>query len=644
MQIDGASVYRNAFISGIKPDEVLSVSEWADQYRFLSQKASAEPGRWRTHRTPYLREILDCLSSASPIKSVVFMAGAQIGKSETGLNWWGYVVHHSPGPMLIVQPTVELAQKFSKQRLAPMIEDSPCLRERIAPTRTKDSSNTMQVKEFTGGIVMLTGANSAVGLRSMPIKYLFLDEIDAYPYDVDGEGDPVKLAERRTTTFARRKVYKVSTPTLRDSSRIEREYLASDQRRFYVPCPHCDNMDWIRWANIKWKDEDPKTVQLMCECCGGLIDEHHKTDMMAKGEWRATAEFDGETAGFHLSSLYSPLGWKSWREIVKEFLEAKSDPPRLKEWVNTVLGETWEESYSARLDAHALSSRCDDYSMLTVPSGALLLTAGVDVQDNRLAVVIRGWGVGEESWLINWAEIHGDPAQNEVWAQLDDLLNMDFIRDDGHKIKIRAMAIDSGGHHTHQVYAYSRKRKKNHVIPIKGSSVAGKTALGKPSKVDLNHKNQVIKRGVELWLIGVDTIKGLIYSRLKKTEDGDGTYHWPQGLDNQYFDQLTAEKQSTKYVNGFPKRVWTKKSGARNEALDCEVYAYAALQYFYTRVNAANIWNKLADLYNNKPLVKQENPVKVDMPEPVKEEVSVMVEQRKKKTISRRNGGFVGNW
>lgn len=637
-----ADVYRLAFLAGLKPDPLLTVSQWSDEHRHLSQKAASEPGRWRTSRTPYLKEIMDCLSPSSPVQRVVFMKGAQVGGTEAGNNWLGYVIHHAPGPMLMVQPTVDMAKKLSKQRLAPMIDESPVLRDRIAPSRERDSGNTMLVKEFMGGVLLITGANSATGLRSMPIRYLFLDEVDSYPGDVDGEGDPVQLAEKRTTTFARRKIFLVSTPTIRDVSRIEKEYEASDKRRFYVPCPHCGNMDWMRWANVKWDNDDPRTARLACEACGSLIDEHHKNQMMIAGEWRATAPGNG-TAGFHLSSLYSPLGWKSWADIVREFLEAKNDPPLLKAWVNTVLGETWEETYSAKIGAEAVSERAEDYSLLTVPDGGLLLTAGVDVQDNRLAVVVRAWGDGEESWLVNWAEIHGDPADLSAagpWAQLDNLLQQDYMHASGQPMKIRAVAVDTGGHYTHETYLFCRARKPRHVIAVKGSSTPGRAALGKPSRQDVNYKNQTIKKGVDLWLIGTDTIKATIYGRLKNSGKGAGVYHFPLGVAGEYFRQLTSEKQITKYIRGFPKREWIKKDGARNEALDCEVYAYAALQYFYTRVNRATLWLQLKQILSKVDASQAPKPKESEPPDNA---VSV-AKQMRKPTISRRRPSFVKGW
>jgi phage terminase large subunit GpA-like protein len=253
-----SNAWREGFLEGLRPEQPLTVSEWADRYRKLSSKASAEPGPWRTDRTPYLREPMDCLSTESAVQRVVMMFAAQTGKTEAGSNWLGYVIDHAPGPMLCVQPTIEMAKRLSKQRLESMITETPVLSAKIAPARSRDSGNTMFSKEFSGGIMLMAGANSATGLRSAPCRYLFCDEVDAFPADVDGEGDPVSLAERRTTTFARRKILLTSTPTVKDFSRIEAEYERSDQRRFYVPCPSCGAMEWLKWGQLKWTDGRPK--------------------------------------------------------------------------------------------------------------------------------------------------------------------------------------------------------------------------------------------------------------------------------------------------------------------------------------------------------------------------------------------------
>jgi phage terminase large subunit GpA-like protein len=572
------------------------VSEWADRYRKLSSKASAEPGPWRTNRTPYLREPMDCLSSNSPVQRVVMMFAAQTGKTEAGSNWLGYVIDHAPGPMLCVQPTVEMAKRLSKQRLESMITDTPCLAAKIAPSRARDSGNTMFSKDFSGGIMLLTGANSSTGLRSAPCRYLFADEVDAYPSDVDGEGDPVALAERRTTTFARRKILLTSTPTVKDFSRIEAEYLRSDQRRFYVPCPSCGGMQWLQWPRLKWDAKRPGDVRYQCEHCGERFEENHKPAMLAAGEWRATAPSDGRTAGFQLSGLYSPLGWCSWEQLVDDFLRAKSDAPALKAFVNTRLAETWEEDYAAAVSADGLMTKRLAYESGTCPDGVVLLTCGVDVQDNRLAVSVWGWGEGETGWLIWHQELMGDPTQTEVWGQLDQVLVTEWATAAGKVLKVSQVAVDSGGHCTHEVYRYVRDRVRQNVVAIKGSSRRNSPAVGKGSKVDVSWQGRVLKRGVTLYQLGTDTIKTTLFGRLRHNEAGGvGTLHFGMAADEEYFRQLTSERQALRYHRGFPIREWVKKAGDRNEALDCVVYAYAAMLLFSRRMNRATMWQQLAD-------------------------------------------------
>ncbi|MBO4405625.1 MAG: phage terminase large subunit family protein, partial [Alphaproteobacteria bacterium] len=283
--------FLKSFERGIKPDSVISVSDWADANRVLSRTASSEPGRFRTSRTPYLKEIMDALSPSSPYEKVVFMKGAQIGGTEAGNNWIGYMIDQAPGPMLVVQPTVEMGKRWSKGRLAPLIEDTPCLRDKVKDPRTRDSGNTVQSKEFPGGQVVITGANSAVGLRSMPVKYLFLDEVDAYPPDADSEGDPLTLAIQRTATFTRRKIFIVSTPTIQGLSRIEKEFSETDQRYYFVPCPFCDGYQTLKWENIHYDQIDSK-VSYVCEFCKEHIDERYKTEMLRKGEWRPQRQHD----------------------------------------------------------------------------------------------------------------------------------------------------------------------------------------------------------------------------------------------------------------------------------------------------------------------------------------------------------------
>jgi len=628
--------YEAAFYEGLKPDRDLTVWEWADEHRYLSSKASAEPGKWRTDRTPYLREIMTVLSSNDPTQRVVFMKSAQIGGTEVGNCWLGYIVHHSPGPVLYVMPTVEIAEKASKQRIAPMIEESPVLKELIAPARSRDSGNSLLTKEFRGGVLMLTGANSAAGLRSMPIKTLFCDELDAWPLDVEGEGSPLALAEKRTTTFARRKIFLVSTPTLADTSRISIEYERSDKRRYFVPCPHCGHMQWLRWRGydndatggrakeyrLVWADDGKTKAAYICEECGSYIEERHKTAMLRGGEWRSTAVGDGITKGYHINSLYSPAGWKAWVEILQEFEDASKDPALLKTFVNTTLGEPFEEAYSARLDAEGLAKRSGGYELLTVPAAGLVVVAGCDVQRDRVEIIQRAYGEGEQSWLVNYAVVHGDPQRPELWAQVLNVLDMEFQHESGAIVRTYAAAVDSGdGETTHAVYAFARQNRHRHILAVKGMSQAGKPVLGKPTKQDINIRKQTIKNGVELWPYGSDTAKSTIYQRLKNTEAGPGTFHWPMGLPAEYWQQLTAEKQIVRMLNGFPKRVWVKADSARNEVLDCEGMALAALQYIYTRHNRQSFWPQMrARIEKTAEKLAESAPVEAEieqMPVPV---------------------------
>jgi len=595
--LDAAAIYLEAFNAGLRPDPNITVTQWADAYRMLPKKSAAEPGKYRSSRTPYVREIMDCLSPASRVQEIVVMKGTQLGFTEIGNNWFGYVADASPGPMMMIFPTSELAKDHSKQKLQPTIQETPRLRDKVKEHRTRDSGNTIQTKEFPGGILFLSGSNSGAFFRSKSIRFLFLDDVDGFEHDIGGEGDPAELAKRRTDSYgSRKKIFEVSTPTIKGVSRIERSFLESDQRFYYVPCPHCGEYQRLLWGGpgadfgLKFtRDEHGRAiidVWYECASCHERIHESSKTDMLEKGRWIPTYP-ERQKRGYQLSSLYSPLGWVSWLQIVKEFLEAKTFKERLKVWMNTRLGEVFEEKGETH-DWLALKNRAESYHVLTVPAGGLLLTAGIDTQDNRLAVVIRAWGRGEESWLIYWGELYGNPARPEVWQELDNLLSRSFDHVSGQQLRIISAGIDSGGHHTSEVYSFAR-RKSPVVMAVKGANLRGRPIIGHPKNVDFTWKGQVIKNGVQLWNIGTDTAKWNIYSRLKITTPGPGCYHFPVGIEDDYFIQLTAEKLMTRFVKGFPLQEWVK-AGPRNEALDCEVYAYAAA----LRAGIARLdWNAL---------------------------------------------------
>ena len=572
----------------LRPPPQLTVSAWADQHRVLSTRASSEPGPWRTSRTPYLRDIMDALSAVHPARRVVFMKGAQVGASEGGNCWLGYIMHHVPAPVLAVQPTVELAKRFSRQRIDPLLAETPALRERVAPARARDSGNTMLSKEFPGGILVLTGANSAVGLRSMTARFLFLDEVDAYPGDVEGEGDPIALAEARARTFGwRRKAYLVSTPTIAGRSRIEREYQASDQRRFYLPCPHCGAMQWLRFERLIWTKSAPETVAYHCESCDGAIAEHHKTAMLAVGEWRATAvAADPHTIGFHISALYSPVGWLSWEQIARDWETAQGKPEDLKTFRNTVLGETWQDRGEAP-DWERLVERREDFCLGMVPPGALVLTAGVDVQDDRLECDVWGWAEGHTSWLVDHVVIPGSPREREPWDALAKLLARDWPRPGGGAMRIAKACVDTGGRDTAAVYGHLRRLRDPRVAPTKGVDGWNRAQpVQGPTPVDAMVDGRKLRRGLKLWTVSVSTWKADLYRRLwlgRGEADADaGTFppgwvHLPASIETEWVKQLVAEQlRTTKDKRGFARQEWAKLRD-RNEALDCAVLARAAL-------------------------------------------------------------------
>ncbi|OUS08004.1 phage tail protein [Rhodobacterales bacterium 52_120_T64] len=587
LSFGGSEDILRAWRRGMRPDPDLTVSEWADQHRWLSSRASAEPGRYRTARTPYLREIMDALSPKHPAQRISFMKAAQVGATEAGNNWIGFVIHHAPGPMLAVLPTLEMAKRSSRGRIDPLIEDSPALKERVNPARSRDAGNSMLSKEFPGGILVLTGANSATGLRSMPARYIFLDEVDAYPASADEEGDPVSLAEARTTTFAhRRKVFMVSTPTIKGLSRIEREYEASDQRRYFVPCPHCSRMQWLEFERLRWAKGKPETATYHCEGCEAAIAEHHKTAMLEAGEWRATTKSqDPNSIGFHISALYSPIGWKSWEQIARDWLAAQGSEDMLRAARNTLLGETWVESGDAP-EWQRLSERRESYDA-QIPEDGLFLTAGVDVQKDRIEVDVWAWGRGLESWLIDHIVIAGGPDHAEAWNELTALLVKTWQHANGAVMPIAKLAIDSGYEAT-TVYTWARAQGFEQVAPIKGLEGFNRTTpVSGPTYVDALSGGKRLRRGARLWSIATATFKTETYRflRLERPSDEDrelgicnpsGTVHLPDWIDTEWLKQLVAEQLITvRNKRGYARQEW-QKMRERNEALDCRVYARAA--------------------------------------------------------------------
>lgn len=584
------------FFVGLRPEPLLTVSQWADEHRYLSSAASAEPGRWRTDRTPYLREIQDRLSVMDPCAEIVVVKGAQLGFTEASYNWMGYIIDQAPGPTLMVMPTVDMSKRNSKMRFDPMIEATPRVRERIKPSRARDSGNTTFQKDFPGGTVILTGANSAAGLRSMPIRFLVLDEVDAYPLDLDGEGSPIDLAIARTRTFSRRKIYKISTPTIEGQSVIAKEFEATDQRYFFVPCPHCGGMQHLQFARLKWEKDMPETARYECEHCEELIEERYKTRMLADGQWQPTKP-ENETpvkAGYHINSLYSPYGWYSWAQAAKEWLEAQGDVPKLKTFVNTVLGETWKDIGEAP-PWQMLHARAGGCQQGQPPKEVGFLTAGVDVQKDRLELEIVGWGVGKRSWSVDYRVLLGDTSGEDVWNELAKLLDEQWQREDGVLLGLRMMAVDTG-YNTQKVYNFARRFPPTKVMAVKGQEALS-VMVSSPKVVDVMINGRRIG-GTKLWHVGVNGVKEELYGWLRLDQNSE-TLETPDGYcefpkyNETYFRGLTAEKLvMTKNSRGFWKYEWMKEF-ERNEPMDCRVYARAAAHVLGIDRMTPESWAKL---------------------------------------------------
>lgn len=613
----------------LRPPPRLTVSEWADDRRRLSSESSPEPFAFRTRRAEYQRGIMDAFGERG-VRRVVAMTSAQVGKTTIVENVVGFHMDQDPSPILVVEPTLDMAEAMSKDRFSPMLRDTPCLRGKVADPRSRDSGNTLLHKRFLGGHLTLAGANSPASLASRPIRVLLCDEIDRYPVSAGPEGNPVKLATKRTNNFHNRRIGLFSTPTNEDVG-IDAEYKASDQRRFFVRCPGCDHEQTLVWAQVKWTDDGPETARYACEGCGELLDETQRDVMVRGGKWKATAPFRG-IAGFHVNELYSP--WRRFVDVVSDFLEAKDDEEKLKVWVNTSLGEPWKPNRGG-LSAEALQD-AEGLPQGEIPREVLALTLGVDTQGDRLSLQLVGFGRGGQQWTIEALELPGDPALEESWERLTEYRRRAYPHPLGGEIKASICAIDSGGHHTQRVVAYAREFRNEGVIAVKGSSVPLPTMMRtKPTKVDFKVDGKVYRKAGEVWMVGPDAAKSALMGKLRQDSDRR-RIHFARGLGEEFYRQLTAE------VWDRQKRRWVNPKRRRNEALDTLVYATAATLHPWLRLDVATEgrWKQLeSKLTLDRPPAPSATPQ-----ESAQDRTPSKPNAAKARPFHMKRGGFATNW
>jgi phage terminase large subunit GpA-like protein len=612
---DGYRAVMEAAARGWVLPEKLWTSEWADAYRMVPSKSSPEGGQWRTSRTPYAREPMDELSSKSRTQEVVIMAASQVMKTEVLLNFVFESIDQDPCSMMVVQPTEKAVKDFVSQRLDPAILMMPRLAAKIPSARKRDSGNKITEKNFPGGVVYLGWSNSPSELASKPIKKLALDEVDRYPLSLKDEGSPVKLAEQRTANFPRRKILKSSTPKVRGASVITDEYESSSMAQYWVPCPHCQELQVLQFPNLRWKktkDEAtgktrhwPETAVYVCEHCGTEIEEHHKPWMLADkhdgglADWRHRHP-ERAKRGYHINGLYSPVGLGfSWAERAQKFLEAKDDPVKLQTFVNLHLGEPYED-HSDAVQASALQSRAEPYPLRTVLPGYLILTLGVDVQrSGYFALHVVAWGRGERCHTVDYTEIPGDVSRSDEWERVITPYRRRPIRNAfGVDLRISMTAIDSGdGVTVHEAYKYARKYRHDDVIVVKGYNQANKPILGRPSKQDVrNDQGAMDKNGVDLWMVGTDTAKSALFARLDgdllHEQPGDRMVRFSADLPATFFEGIASEVYDAETGK------WIKRPGKRNEPLDTWNYAYSAAHHPRIAIHTARAadWEELERL------------------------------------------------
>lgn len=617
-----------AIAKALAPRKPLTVSQWADLERRLSSKGSAEPGRWRTDRNPPLREPMDCMSARSPVKEVVLMFPIQFGKTEVAVNALGYTMDHNPGPIMVCLPGEVSMHKWTAQKLNPMIEETPAVRNTLASTNSRDGANRREFKDFAGGQLYIEHAGSPSRLKSTTVRTLIVDELDEFAANLQGGDDPVAMLDGRTSAFpATYKRLYISTPQIQGLSRIEQLWNKSDQRRYYVPCPHCGETQPLEWSGLRWGAHGAGAVYV-CRECGSLIEEHHKTEMIRRGDW--VPENPGaRIRGYHANCLYYQIGLgPRWQTLVEEWLDAQNDPAKLKTFVNDRLAEPWEDPAMRAVKHNVIADRAEPYALCSAPQGVLIVTAGVDTQDNRLAVQIVGWGRSLAFWVLDYVELPGDPAEDDVWKALTEFLARPIETASGAMLKVEAVAIDAGGHRTEAVKAFVRDRRVRRPLCIFGAVPNNAPVLSKGKMHDVDWRGRYDKRGVMIHHVGTVGIKHWLYSRLSTDSDKTPEHrlaHLSDELHPEYFSGLVSETYNPS------KNRFEKKRGSRNEPLDTWVYAYAATHHPELRLHRATkaVWDRMAEKIASKNETQKKNDVSAPHPQPI-------IQRRARRAVVRR--------
>ncbi|HEX7113207.1 MAG TPA: phage terminase large subunit family protein [Mizugakiibacter sp.] len=566
-----------AVARAIAPRKPLTVSQWADAERWVSAKGSAHAGKWSTARNPVLREPMDCMSARSGVHDVVCMFPIQIGKTEIAINTVGYTMDHAPAPIMVALPGEVSQKKWIAQKLNPAIEVTPAMQRALTTLATRDAANQRDFKDFNGGQLYIEHGGSPQRLKSTTVRIMITDELDEFATSLRTGDDPVKMLDGRTSAYPSsfKRLY-ISTPTLEGVSRIKQLYEKSDQRRYVVPCPHCGHEQPLEWSGLHW-NADATACWYGCRECGACIEEHHKTDMIRAGRWVPTHP-ERETRGYHLNCLYYAFGLgPRWLTLVREWRDAQGDPAKLKTFINDRLAETYEDPAMRAVKVNLIADRAEPLALRPVPAWVLAVTVGIDTQDNRLAVQTVGWGRGLACWPIDYVELLGDPADDDVWLALTELLNRPIEHALGGLLRVEAGAIDIGGHRTEAVKAYVRRRLVRRLMAIFGAVPNNAPVLGKGKLQDINWRGQLDKRGVHIHAVGTVGIKHLLYGRLSTDADKAADarmVRFSDQLPDAYFAGLVSETYNPA-KNRFEKR----RGAGRNEPLDTWVYAYAATHH-----------------------------------------------------------------